>query len=126
MRHVEIWLPKKPGCSASDISCDGDNEEQNNECPALEVVGQRKVKLGLVGVSLSPGRISSCVASETSFGCEVCEHNSECRGAIEVTGRIGHARSVALFLEDWELGRVALSCHMTMDVLCRDEGFVLG
>ena len=25
---------------------------------------------------------------------------------------------VALFLEDWELGRVALSCHMAMDLLC--------
>ena len=24
---------------------------------------------------------------------------------------------VALFLEDWELGRVALSCHMAMDLL---------
>ena len=26
---------------------------------------------------------------------------------------------VPLFLKDWELGRVALSCHMTMDLLCQ-------
>ena len=27
---------------------------------------------------------------------------------------------VALFLEDWGLARVALSCHMTMDLLCQE------
>ena len=27
---------------------------------------------------------------------------------------------VALSLEDWELGRAALSCHMTMDLLCQE------
>ena len=60
-------------------------------------------------------------ASETSFGCEVYEHSNECR-AIEVIGQDWSSEVVALFLEDWELGRVALSCHMTMDLLCQENG----
>ena len=43
-------------------------------------------------------------------------------GLLKSSGRIGQARWWALFLEDWELGRVALSCHMTMDVLCQEMG----
>ena len=61
--------------------------------------------------------ISSCSASETSLGCEVYEHNNECR-AVEVIGQDWSSEVVALFLEDWELGKVALSCRMTMDFLC--------
>ena len=63
--------------------------------------------------------ISSCSASETSLGCEVYEHNNECR-AIEVIGQDWSSELVAPFLEDWELGRVALSCHMALDVLCQE------
>ena len=61
---------------------------------------------------------SSCSASETFFGCEECEHNNEFR-AIEVIGQDWSSEVVALFLEDWELGRAALSCHMAMDLLCQ-------
>ena len=38
---------------------------------------------------------------------------------LEVIGQ-GSGEVGALFLEDWEFGRVALSCHMTMDFLCQD------
>ena len=47
------------------------------------------------------------------------EHNNEFQ-AIEVVGQDWSSEVVALFLEDWELGRVVLSCHMTMDLLCRE------
>ena len=47
------------------------------------------------------------------------EHNDEFR-AIEVIGQDWSSEVVALFLEDWELGRVALSCHMAMDLLCQE------
>ena len=46
------------------------------------------------------------------------EHNSE-RWA-EVVGQDWSSEVVALFLEDWELGRVALSYHMAMDFLCQE------
>ena len=38
------------------------------------------------GCPKSPEWISSCSASETSLGCEVYEHNNECR-AIDVIGQ---------------------------------------
>ena len=48
-----------------------------------------------------------------------CMSNNECR-AIEVTGQDWSSDVVTLFLEDWELGRVALSCHMARDLLCQE------
>ena len=45
--------------------------------------------------------------------------NNECR-AIEVVGQDWSSEAVALFLEDWELWRVALSCHVAMDLLCQE------
>ena len=81
-------------------------------------VGSQSHDLGDVwryGCPKSPEWISLCSASETSLGCEVYEHNNECR-ATEVIGQDWSREVVALFLEDWELGRVALSCHMNMDL----------
>ena len=49
-----------------------------------------------------------------------CMSNNECR-AIEVIGQDWSSEVVTLFLEDWELGRVALSCHMARDVLCQER-----
>ena len=71
------------------------------------------------GCPMSLEWISSCSASETSCGGEEYEHNNECR-AIEVIGQDRSSEVAALFLQDWELGRVALSCHMAMDLLCRE------
>ena len=47
------------------------------------------------------------------------EHNSECR-ALEVIAQEWSSEVVAFLPKDWELGRVALSCHMAMDVLCQE------
>ena len=62
---------------------------------------------------------SPCSASVTSCDDEEYRHNNECR-AIEVIGQDWSCKVVALFLEDLELGRVALSCHMAMDPLCQE------
>ena len=72
------------------------------------------------GCPKSPEWIDSCSASETSLGCEVLEHNNECR-AIEVIGqdrwrsfsRIGSSGSFEL-------------PHDTGPSLPRNEGCVLG
>ena len=69
--------------------------------------------------------IRSCSAGETTWGGEEYEHNNECR-ATEVIGQ-DSSEVVGLFLEEEEFGRVALSCHMTMDLLLpRNEACVLG
>ena len=36
------------------------------------------------------------------------------------SGLIGPGEVVSLFLEDWELARVALSCHVALDMLCQE------
>ena len=45
--------------------------------------------------------------------------HSECWD-VEVIGQDWSGEVVALFLEDWELGWVALSCHMAIDSLCQE------
>ena len=67
----------------------------------------------------SPEWISSGRTSEASCGLEFYEHNVE-NTAIEVIGEDRSSNVVALFLKGWELGRVALSCHMTMEHLCQE------
>ena len=37
-----------------------------------------------------------------------------------VIGQDWSSEVVALFLEDWELGRAASSCHMAMDLFCQE------
>ena len=69
--------------------------------------------------------ISSCSASETSLGCEVYEHNDDCR-AIEVAGQDWSGEVVALFLEEWELGGIFELPHDHGTPLPRNEGCVLG
>ena len=64
-------------------------------------------------------KVGSDSASVTSLRYVVYEHNNE-RRAIEVIGQDLSGDVVALFLEDWEVGRVALSCHVTMDLLCQE------
>ena len=47
----------------------------------------------------------------TSSDEEYGEHNVE-NLALEVVGQGGSGELVYLFLEDWELARAALSCHL--------------
>ena len=68
------------------------------------------------GCPVSPERFSSCSTSVTFCGGEEYEHSNEC-GAIQVVGQDWSSEVAVLFLEDWELGRVVLSCHMAVDLL---------
>ena len=49
-----------------------------------------------------------------------CEHNVESL-ALHVIGLNGSGEKVSLFLEDWELARVALGCHVALDGCCCHE-----
>ena len=42
-----------------------------------------------------------------------------CNEALRVIGLYGLGDKVSLFLKDWELARVTLSCHMALDMLCQ-------
>ena len=94
------------------LAAEGEAGSSGSQSPALGDMWRQ-------GCPKSPEWISSCSASETSLGCEVYEHKNDCQ-AIEVIGQDWLSEVVAIFLEDWELWRVALSCHITMDFLCQE------
>ena len=42
-----------------------------------------------------------------------------CNDALHVVGLHGLGDKIPLFLQDWELAKVAPSCHMALDMLCQ-------
>ena len=57
--------------------------------------------------------------SEDTSSVECYDHNDD-NLAIEVVGQNWTSEMVSLFLEDREVGRVASSCHLSMDFLCQE------
>ena len=51
-----------------------------------------------------------------------------CNDALHVIGLYGPDDKVSLFLKDWQLARVALSCHVALDMLYQESarGLVVG
>ena len=43
-----------------------------------------------------------------------------CNDALRVFGLYGPGDKISLFLQDWELAQVALSCRMALDMLCQE------
>ena len=43
-----------------------------------------------------------------------------CNDALHVIGLHGPGGKISLFLKNWELAKVALSCHMALDMLCQE------
>ena len=54
------------------------------------------------------------VSSSGSRGGNVCND------ALHVIGLHGLGGKISVFLKDWELAKVALSCHMALDMLCQE------
>ena len=52
----------------------------------------------------------------SSGSCEGTVSNE----ALDVIGVHGPGDKITLFLKDWELAKVALSCHMALDMLCQE------
>ena len=57
--------------------------------------------------------------SEDASSLEYDEHNVG-NLAVEVVGQNWSSEVISLFVEDWEVGRVALSCRLSMDLLCQE------
>ena len=43
-----------------------------------------------------------------------------CNEALHVIGLYGPGDKISFFLKDWELAKVASSCHMALDMLCQE------
>ena len=46
--------------------------------------------------------------------------NNVGNGALFVIGLHGSGDVIAHFLQDWEVAKVALSCHIALDMLCQE------
>ena len=57
--------------------------------------------------------------SEGTSSLEYYEHNVG-NLALEVVRQNWSTEVISLFLEDWKVGRVALSCHLAMDLPCQE------
>ena len=55
--------------------------------------------------------------SESSDGSQAGNVNNE---ALHVIGLHGSGDKMSFFLQDWELAKVALSCHTALDILCQE------
>ena len=65
----------------------------------------------------SQGELWSEDESESSSGSPEGNVSNE---ALHVIGLYGPGDKISLFLKDWELAKVALSCHMALDMLCQE------
>ena len=103
-------------------------EEYYDPARKDNILGRKKTRLELMARSVS-WKAAACSCVVPRF-CKRCgrtvlerrlaleyEHNNECQ-AVEVIGQDWSSEVAALFLEDWEFGRVA--CHMAMDLLCQE------
>ena len=59
------------------------------------------------------------VQSEGLSSSDFREHSVESL-ALHVIGLYWSGEKVSLLLEDWELARVALSCHVALDMSCQE------
>ena len=55
--------------------------------------------------------------SESSGGIQAGNVNNE---ALHVIGLHGSGDKISLFMQDRELAKVALCCHMALDMLCQE------
>ena len=65
----------------------------------------------------SEGEASSEDESVSSSGSGEGNVGNE---ALHVIGLYGRGGKISLFLKDWELAKVALSCRMALDTLCQE------
>ena len=57
--------------------------------------------------------------SEDKVCLQMTLERAMCNEALRVIGLYGPGDKISLFLKDWELAKVALSCHMVM--LCQEN-----
>ena len=73
----------------------------------------------LVGLHMMAEEDSWRVDSGSSFSSSSSSENNVGNGALFVIGLLGSVDAIALFLQDWEVAKVALSCHTALDMLCQ-------
>ena len=70
----------------------------------------------LVGLHMMARRSDSGSSASSSDSSEDNVGND----ALYVSGLRGLGDKISLFLEDWEMAKVALSCNIALDMLCQE------
>ena len=73
--------------------------------------------------SVQRGKVRAKARSEDkSVSSSASREGNVCNEALHVFGLYGPGDkiSLSLFLKDWDLAKVALSCHMALDMLCQE------
>ena len=101
---------------------------------ALHVNGRRRKIWGWISSPLSweeewkmgcpkrpmwEGEGAACLEDENASSSSSREGNV-CNDALHGIGLHGPGDKISLFLQDWELAKVAPSCHMALDMLCQE------
>ena len=73
-----------------------------------------------VGCPKSPMWKSEGEAWSESVSSSGSREGNVCNDALHVIGLHGPGGKISLFLKDWELAKVALSCHMALDMMCQE------
>ena len=58
-------------------------------------------------------------SEDESVSSTASHKDNMCNNALHVIGLHGSGDKISLFLQDWELAKVALSCRMALDMLCQ-------
>ena len=75
-----------------------------------------------VGCPKSPmmERESEAWSEDESVSSGGSREGNVCNDALHVIGLLGPGGKISPFLKDWEQAKVALSCHMALDMLCQE------
>ena len=74
----------------------------------------------LVGLHVMAEEDSWRMDSDSSFSSSSPSENNMINGALFVIGLHGSGDAIAYFLQDWEVAKVALSCHIALDMLSQE------
>ena len=96
------------------VAEDGEGGEDGCHAPDRD---ERKVGCPKSPMWESEGQAWSEDESVSSSGFRGGNVSNE---ALHVIGLYGPGDKISLFLKDWELAKVALSCHMALDMLCQE------
>ena len=58
-------------------------------------------------------------SEDASVSCGGSREGNVCNDVLHVIGLYGPGGKISLFLQNWELVMVALSCRMALDMLCQ-------
>ena len=80
----------------------------------------KKLSAAIVSYIASVVSEDEAWSEDESVSSSLSREDNVCNGVLHVIGLYGPGDKVSLFLDDWELAKVALSCHIALDMLCKE------